>query len=203
MSAAAFSAAALSSVAGPGVVCACLSPPPHAASGVASIAPDTTIVRQIRPLVTLCFPMTRRCHREAQVAIESAQDEAAADAATTIVVGAALLAGAGVVGAGLALQPGVPSIAPATTTVRQIVWVLSRMVSVLSGGLGRCNRHRQARPRRCGSGCLGHQAAHAMYELRDDRLRHLGPLGEQPLEAFAGDPQRARAFEAAHARRAR
>src|SRR3569832_1919267 len=79
MSAAALSAAALSSVAGPGVVCACLSPPPHAASGVASIAPDTTIVRQIRPLVTLCFPMTRRCHRETQITIESAQDEAAAD----------------------------------------------------------------------------------------------------------------------------
>src|SRR3569623_1589331 len=118
-------------------------------------------------------------------------------------VGAVLLAGAGVVGAGLALQPGVPSIAPATTTVRQIVWVLSRMVSVLSGGLGRCNRHRQARSRWCGTGCLGHQAAHAMYALRDDRLRHLGPLGEQPLDALAGDPQRARAFEAADARRAR
>ena len=100
---------------------------------------------------------------------------------------------------------GAPSIAPANTTVRQIVCgrvplhrVRLRQSTVIHRVMRRYRESRGDRsPAPSGSARMRRTSSATIAS------RHLGALAHHALEAFAGDAQRARAFERAHGRRAR
>src|SRR6478672_6357673 len=94
----------------------------------------------------------------------------------------------GVVAAGFdLLQAGVPSIAPANTTVFQMVEVAFIPTSVTRSLVRLLLNHRP----------------HAAHELGNDCFRHLRPLAHHALEARAGHAQSARPLERTHTGRPR